>query len=170
MATGCLPHVTVEFYDIVKPVVARFDQAQASTDGGAVLLKAVDDRLRVTDQLGACLADRRAPEKIRHSMRDLLRQRIVGLACGYEDATDAARLANDPVHKLMVGRDPVTDTALASQPTLSRFEHAMSSRILSRVSRTLATTGIAHHRARLKGRVQRLTIDLDPTDDSTHGQ
>jgi hypothetical protein len=124
--------VLFEFYDKLKPVVARFDQAQASTDGGAVLLTALDDRLRVTDQLAACLVDRRDPDKIRHSVRDLLRQRIFGLACGYEDGNDAARLADDPLHKLAVGRDPVTGAPLASQPTLYRFEHAMSPRALYR--------------------------------------
>jgi len=170
MATDCIAQVTFEFHDKLKPVVAQFDQSHASTDGGAVLLKAVDDRLHVTDQLAACLVDRRAPDKIRHSVRDLLRQRIFGLACGYEDANDAGRLANDPLHKLAVGRDPVTGSALASQPTLSRFENAVSPWTLARMGRTLATTVIAHHRARLKGRVQRITIDLDPTDDPTHGQ
>jgi len=170
MATDCIPQVTFEFYDHLKPVVARFDQAQASTDGGVVLLKALDDRLRVTDHLAAGLLDRRDPDKIRHSMRDLLRQRIFGLACGYEDANDAARLADDPLHKLAVGRDPVTGAPMASQPTLSRFEHAMSPRMLYRASRTPATTVIAHHRDRLKGQAQRITIDLDPTDDPTHGQ
>ncbi len=107
MATDCIPQVTFEFYDKLKPVVALFDQSHASTDGGVVWLKALDDRLRLTDQLAACLADRRDPDKIRHSIRDLLRQRIVGLACGYEDANDAAPLADDPLHKLAVGRDPV---------------------------------------------------------------
>jgi hypothetical protein len=105
-------------------VVARFDQAHASTDGGAVLLTALDGQLRLTDQLAACLVDRRDPDKIRHSVRDLLRQRIFGVACGDEDANDAARLADDPMHKLAVGRDPVTGAPLASQPTLSRFENA----------------------------------------------
>ena len=170
MATDCIPQVTFEFYDKGKPVVARFDQAQASTDGGVVLLKALDDRLRVTDQLAACLVDRRDPDKIRHSVRDLLRQRIIGLACGYEDANDAAQLANDPLHKLAVGRDPVTGAPLASQPTLSRFEHAMNPWALARMGQMLAATVITHHRARLKGRAQRITIDLDPTDDPTHGQ
>jgi len=170
MATDCIPQVTFEFYDKLKPVVARFDQAQASTDGGIVLLKALDDRLRLTDQLAGCLVDRRDPDKIRHPLRDLLRQRIFGLACGYEDANDAARLADDPLYKLAVGRDPVTGAPLASQPTLSRFEQAMSPRALYRASRTLAATVMAHHRARLKGRAQRITIDLDPTDDPTHGQ
>jgi len=170
MATVCIPQVTFEFYDKLNPVVARFDQTQASTDGGAVLLKALDDRLRLTDQLASCLVDRREPEKIRHSVRDLLRQRIIGLACGYEDANDAARLADDPLHKLAVGRDPVTGAALASQPTLSRFENAVGPWALARMARTLAATVIAHHRERLKGRAQRITIDLDPTDDPTHGQ
>lgn len=170
MATVCIPQVTFEFYDKLKPVVARFDQSHASTDGGAVLLKAVDDRLHLTDPLAACLADRRDPDKIRHSLRDLLRQRIIGIACGYEDGNDAVRLADDPLHKLAVGRDPVTGSALASQPTLSRFENAMAPRALYRASRTLAATVIAHHRQRLKGRAQRITIDLDPTDDPTHGQ
>ena len=82
MATDCIPQVTFEFYDKLKPVVAQFDQSHASTDGGAVLLKAVDDRLHMTDQLAAYLVDRRDPDKIRHSVRDLLRQRIFGLACG----------------------------------------------------------------------------------------
>lgn len=98
-----IPQVTFEFYDKLKAVVARFDQAQASTDGGVVLLKAVDDRLHLTDQLVSCLVDRRDPEKIRHSVRDLLRQWLFGLACGYEDGNDAAWLADDPLHKLAVG-------------------------------------------------------------------
>jgi hypothetical protein len=170
MATDCIPQVTFEFYDKLKPVVARFDQAQASTDGGLVLLKALDDRLRLTEQLAGCLIDRRDPDKIRHTLRDLLRQRIFGMACGYEDANDAARLADDPLHKLAVGRDPVTGTALASQPTLSRLENAVGPRALYRMGRTLAATVIAHHRERLRGRAQRITIDLDPTDDPTHGQ
>jgi hypothetical protein len=170
MATDCIPQVTFEFYDHLRPVVARFDQAQASTDGGAVLLKALDEQLQLTDRVAACLVDRRDPDKIRHTVRELLRQRIFGLACGYEDANDAARLADDPLHKLAVGRDPVTGAALASQPTLSRFENAVSPWTLARMGRTLAATVIAHHRARLKGRAQRITIDLDPTDDPTHGQ
>ena len=54
MATACIPQVTFEFYEKLNPVVARFDKAQASTDGCAVLLKALDERLRLTDRLAAC--------------------------------------------------------------------------------------------------------------------
>lgn len=169
MATECIPQLTFEFHPKMKSV-ARFDQAQASTDGGVVLLKAVDERLQLTEHLAACLPDRREPDKIRHAIRDLLRQRVYGMACGYEDGNDAARVAEDPLHKLAVGRDPITGAALASQPTLSRLENAGGPRTLYRLGRTLAASVIAQHRRRLKGRAQRITIDLDPTDDPTHGQ
>ncbi|MDF0665063.1 MAG: transposase [Nitrospira sp.] len=168
MATECIPQVTFEFYDKLKPVVARFDQAHASTDGGVLLLKALDDRLRLTDQLATCVVDCREPDKIRHTVRELLRQRIFGLACGYEDGNDAARLADDPMHKLAVGRDPLTGTALASQPTLSRFENAVGPRALVQMGRAVADTVIAQQRRFRQGRAQRITIDLDPTDDPTH--
>ena len=92
MATECIPQLTFKCYPKTK-TVARFDQVHASTDGGVVLLKALDDRLQLTDKLAACLPDRRDPDKVRHAVRDLLRQRIFGLACGYEDGNDAARLA-----------------------------------------------------------------------------
>jgi hypothetical protein len=169
MATACIAQLTFKCYPKTT-TVARFDQAYASTDGGVVLLKALDNRLQLTDRLAACLSDRRDPDKVRHAVRDLLRQRIYGLACGYEDGTDAVRLVDDPLHKLVVGRDPVSGDALASQPTLSRFENAMSPRALYGMGRMLASTVIAQHRLRLKGHAERITIDLDPTDDPTHGQ
>jgi hypothetical protein len=101
----------------------------------------------------------------------LIRQRCFGLACGYADANDAARLKADPIHKLLVGRDPVGGLALASQPTLSRFENVITPRDLYRLTQSLADLVIAHHQARLGAKgVPRITIDLDPTDDPTHGQ
>jgi hypothetical protein len=102
-------------------------------------------------------------------MGEMLAQRVFALACGYPDANDAARLAEDPVHKLLVDRDPVTGEALASQPTLSRFENVFRPRDLVRLGETFAETVIAHHRKRLRGKARRITIDLDVTDDPTHG-
>lgn len=154
-----------------KPLVAAFDTPQMSSDGGAILLKAVDDQARLTARLAACLSDRRQAGKVAHDLPTLIRQRCFGLACGYADTNDAARLKDDPIHKLLVGRDPATDPALASQPTLSRFENAMRTADLVRLTTTLADTVIAHHQTRLgKAKVRRITIDLDPTDDPTHGQ
>jgi Transposase DDE domain group 1 len=88
----------------------------SSSDGGAVLLKAVDGGLGLTDRLAACLDDPRAPGKVLHETIDLIRQRVFGLCCGYADCNDAARLAHDPNHKLVLGRDPVDGIGLASQP------------------------------------------------------
>ena len=154
-----------------KPLVATFDTPQQSSDGGAILLKAIDDELKLTGQLAACLPEWRQVGKIEHDLSTLIRQRCFGLACGYADANAAAQLKADPIHKLLVGRDPETGPALASQPTLSRFENAVGPRDVYRLTQTLAEVVIAHHQARLgPKRVRRITIDLDPTDDPTHGQ
>jgi hypothetical protein len=152
-----------------RPVVAKFDQAQGSSDGGAVLLKAADRELGLITALAACLKDDRQEGKVRHEFDELLTQRIMAIALGYEDANDAARLASDPVHKLLVGRDPVEGEDLASQPTLSRFENSVGRKELFRMAETLADTVIERHRKRLHGRARRIIIDLDPTDDPTHG-
>ncbi len=154
-----------------KPLIATFDTPHQSSDGGAILLKAIDDDLGLTARLAACLPERRQLGKIEHDLPTLIRQRCYGLACGYADANDAAALKADPIHKLLVGRDPITGPALASQPTLSRFENVITPRDLYWLTQTLADVVIAHHQARLGAkRVRRITIDLDPTDDPTHGQ
>lgn len=152
-----------------KPVVAQFDQRQGSSDGGALLLKAADRRLGLTEALAESLVDQRQVGKIDHALEELLRQRIFGIACGYADANDAARLAEDPVHKMLVGRDPIEGDDLASQPTLSRFENAVDRKQLYRLGEALAECVIERHRRRLHGRAWLITIDLDPTDDPTHG-
>ena len=125
MATACIPQVTFGFEPKGKPVVARFDQPHASSDGGAVLLKSLDTQLELTKRLAGCLVDARQPGKVQHQTLELVRQRVFGLACGYADCNDAARLADDAIHKLLLDRDPLAGRALASQPTLSRFENAV---------------------------------------------
>jgi len=170
MATVCIPQVTFEFQGLRQPVVARFDQPHASSDGGALLLKALDDRLGVTERLARSLRDPRQSVKIDHELIELVRQRVYGITCGYADCNDAARVAQDPVHKLLLGRDPLAGPDLASQPTLSRFENAVGRPELYLAGVGLADLVIEQHRARLRGRARRITIDLDPTDDPTHGQ
>jgi Transposase DDE domain group 1 len=170
MATECIAQVTFQFHGLRRPVVAQFNQAHASSDGGAVLLKALDDRLGVTERLAASLTDRRQPSKVQHELIELVRHRVYGIACGYADCNDAARLAEDPIHKLRLERDPLDGPALASQATLSRFENAVSRPALYLAGVGLADLVIEHNRERLHGRARRITIDLDPTDDPTHGQ
>ena len=167
-------HTTTQcflFPDLLdKPVVAQFDQEHASSDGGALLLKAADRRLGLIDTLSRCLPDEREPGKVQHELTDLVSQRVYGLACGYADCNDAARLAEDPIHKALLGRDPIDGDALASQSTLSRFENAVGPKDLYRFGEALADLVIRRHRKRLRGKARRITIDLDPTDDPTHGQ
>jgi hypothetical protein len=161
---------TVLFPDLFdKPLVARFDQPHGSSDGGAILLKAADERLGLTARLAACLRDKRQPGKIDHELVDLFRQRVFAIACGYADCNDAARLADDPIHKMLVGRDPIDGDSLASQPTLSRFENAISRTALFRMAKVLGETVVETHRRRRKGKAKLITIELDPTDDPTHG-
>lgn len=151
-----------------RPLTARFDLPNASSDGGAVLLKAADRRLGLIARLATALVDGRQAGKVRHAVADLLAQRIYGLALGYEDANDAARLADDPIHKLLLERDPVRGAALASQPTLSRFENDATRGELKAMSEALFDTVLERHRRRRRT-VRRITVDLDVTDDPTHG-
>ena len=169
MTTDTIPQ-TVLFPDLFdKPLHARFDQEQASSDGGAVLLKAAERVYGLLKALAGCLTDPRAPEKIRHTLADLIGQRVFGIACGHPDCNDADRLADDPIHKLLLGRDPRAGESLASQPTLSRFENRVGHGALFRMGWELAARVVERHRRRLDGRARRITIDLDPTDDPTHG-
>jgi Transposase DDE domain group 1 len=149
--------------------VVRFDQRQGSSDGGAILLKGADRSYRLIANLAGCLEDNRQAGKVDHSLQQLLAQRVFSIACGYPDGNDSARLGADPVHKMLLDRDPVSGLDLASQPTLSRFENAVGAKELYRLGESLALSVMERHRKRLRGQARLVTIDLDPTDALTHG-
>jgi hypothetical protein len=151
-----------------RPLIATFDQPHASSDGGAILLKAADQRLGLVAALTTTIPDARASARVTHGVGDLVAQRVIAIACGHPDGNDADRLAEDPIHKLLLGRDPIDGGRLASQPTISRFEHTAAPRMLLAMAHALADTVIARHRRRRR-RVRLITIDLDVTEDQTHG-
>jgi hypothetical protein len=91
-----------------KPTVLQFDQQLGSSDGGAILLKAADRRYGLTENLAGCLEDKRQAGKVDHGLQQLLAQRVFSIACGYPDGNDSARLGADPVHKMLLDRDPIT--------------------------------------------------------------
>ena len=152
-----------------KRAVVRFDQRQGSSDGGAILLKGADRSYGLIAGLAGCLEDNRQAGKVDHSLQQLLAQRVFSIACGYPDGNDSARLGADPVHKMLLDRDPVSGLDLASQPTLSRFENAVGGKELYRMGESLALSVMERHRKRLHGQARLVTIDLDPTDALTHG-
>ncbi len=153
-----------------KPVFAAFDEPATTSDGGAILLRALDTALGVTERLAEAMFDGRQAGKVVHDLLDLVRQRVYGLACGYADCNDSARVAHDPMQKMLLGRDPLGGKDLASQPTLSRFENQVRKVDLYRMGMELMQLVIERQLKRLgRRKVKLITIDMDPTEDPTHG-
>jgi len=150
-----------------KRLTTTFDGGHLSSDGGLVLLQRVDEQLGLTARLAQCLRDERDQNLVEQSVLDLLRQRIFGIVCGYEDCNDFDTLRTDALFKLAVGRQPLTGADLGSQPTLSRLENAVGPKDLLRMSAALVEMFVeGHHGAP----PQRIILDADATDDPTHGQ
>lgn len=164
--TDCISHLGFGFLS-GKAIVGGFDGGDISSDGGLMLLAAVDQALGLTAQMAALLGDSRQAGKVRHSLHDLFRQRIYQIAAGYEDCNDADRLRYDPILKVAAGRLPESDAALASQPTLSRWENSVSRRELYRLAHVFLDLFVARHWA---APPRQIILDLDATDDETHGQ
>ena len=140
-----------------------------TSDGGLPWLGEADAALGLCDALAAQVPEwRRGP--VRHALATLVRQRVCQIACGYEDQNDAATLRTDPLLKLVCGRVPETGADLASQPPLSRLENAVRATTCYRLAVALGAVYLAE-RARLAagGRPTRILLDLDGTDDPTHG-
>lgn len=162
--TDCSTDLTL-FSLSTKPVVIRADGGALTSDAGVLLLRQLDERLGLTRRLAGCLVDRREQGKVRHDVLALLRQRIYQIALGYEDCNDADHLRADPALKLAVGRAPTEDD-LASQPTLSRLENQVGWHECWRISEALLECYRQRHR---KHPPARLVLDVDATDDETHG-
>jgi hypothetical protein len=104
-----------------REIVARFDGGAISSDGGALLLRETDRRLNLLSRLAACFLDGRNPERVEHSILEMLSQRVYGLALGYEDLNDHEQLRSDPVFGVLAGREG-SKSALAGKSTLNRLE------------------------------------------------
>lgn len=148
-------------------VRADFTGGEISSDLGALILSAVDRRIGLTDRLTQAITDRRHASYITHSLRDLLTQRVFQIASGYEDGNDANSLRNDPLFKLAAGRSPLdADNALASGSTHSRLEGSLRRRDIYRIAHALVEQFVAGY----SEAPDRITLDLDHTDDATYGQ
>lgn len=147
-----------------KTIVARFDGASMSSDGGLLALREVERRLGLASRLAACISDPRAPGRVRHELDEIIRIRMLMIAAGYEDGNDADRLRSDPMFKLAMGRLP-DDADLCSQPTISRLENLPDARALLRMGRAM----IDHYCHSFRQAPRRITLDIDDTFDAVHG-
>ena len=147
-----------------KKVEVDFDGGEVSSDAGVLFLREVERRMKLLDRVAKLLHDRRHPGYTRHSLLDMLKQRIFQIACGYEDADDADTLRQDPALKMACERLP-EDEPLASQPTLSRLENSVSRTDLYRIAEVLVEAFIKSYRTPPVA----IVLDIDDTEDATHG-
>jgi hypothetical protein len=135
-----------------------------SSDAGLLLVRQLDEQLGFTVGLARCLDDRRHSSYVKQSHVEILCQRLYQIMAGYEDCNDADSLRHDPVFKGIAGRLP-SDDALASQPTLSRFENGVTVREVYRVALYLLKVYLGSK----KVPPSRVIVDIDTTDDEVHG-
>jgi len=148
-----------------KAIIARFDGGQISSDAGVLVLREVEQRLGVAECLAACIDDPRLPERVRHSVADILRFRMLMIAAGYEDGNDADSLRHDPAFKLALDRLP-DDAALCSQPTISRLENLPGTRSVLRMARAM----VGLYCGSFRQVPRRIVPDVDDTFDAVHGE
>jgi hypothetical protein len=148
-----------------KSVVAKFDGGLLSSDGGVLVLREVEQRLRVADRLAACIDDPRAPDQITHALSDVIRFRLLMIAAGHEDGIDANSLRVDPVFKMAHDLSP-SDRELCSQSTISRLENLPDERSLLRMGRAMVDL----YCASFKQAPKRIVLDVDDTFDAVHGE
>src|SRR5256885_3441986 len=116
-----------------KPVHVAFDGGQMTSDAGILLLAAIERRLGIAERLADCIEDLRAPERVRHTLAEMIRFRALLIAAGYPDGNDCDALRADPAFKMAVGRLPESGADLCSQPTISRLENLPGAIALKRM-------------------------------------
>jgi hypothetical protein len=169
-----------------RQVLAAFDGGKVTSDGGGLLLREVDNHFHFLEQFARCFTDHRDPDRIEHTLLELLKQRVFGLCLGYEDLNDHDQLRLDPLLAVLVGKtDPLGENrrdaadrgkALAGKSTLNRLElTAVGADADTRYKKIVAHLGQIENflvDVFVQQHVlppQRLVLDLDATDDPVHG-
>lgn len=169
-----------------REVVAGFDGGDITTDAGGLLLREVDRRLSLTERLAACFTDHRRPDKVEHTVRELVAQRLYGLGLGYEDLNDHDQLRADPLLAVLVGKSEPKGTdrrrvqdrgkAGAGKSTLNRLE--LTPEDANAQARYKKIVYCAEAMDQLLTELflesydqppSRIVLDLDATDDPVHG-
>jgi hypothetical protein len=169
-----------------RAVTARFDGGAITSDAGGLLLREVEAKTGILRRFAACLTDHRDPERVEHTVYELVAQRIFALALGYEDLNDHDALRHDPLLAVLVGKDDPTGQerrrrqdrgkSLAGKSTLNRLEltpvganeKSRYKKIVARnhdIENFFVETFLALHCTPPK----EIVLDLDATDDPIHG-
>jgi hypothetical protein len=186
MTTGCNARV-FDFQALrSRAVTARFDGGAITTDAGGLLLREVEAKTGILRRFAECFTDHRDPERVEHTVAELIAQRVFALALGYEDLNDHDALRHDPLLAVLVGKDDPTGQdrrrredrgkSLAGKSTLNRLELTpVGANEKSRYKKVVARhhdiesffveTFLALHREPPK----EIVLDLDATDDPIHG-
>jgi hypothetical protein len=148
-----------------KKVTAAFDGGRLSFDSGVMLLGIAERRRSLAKTLAALIADRRDPAHITHTLEDILKGRMLAIACGYPDGNDFDWLRSDPAFKLACGRLPDTGHDLCSQPTISRWENAPTLKEIIRLTYALIDIWCRSYQTPPAS----VVLDIDDTLDVVHG-
>ena len=162
--TECSTRLPISF-NTGKPLCVEFSGGELSSDGGLLLLRGVEERLGLCKGLSGCIFDHRDPQRITHSVEDLLRQRILQIGAGYEDCNDARTLRKDPLFKTCCNKLATGDLDLASQPTLSRLENGVTRGDISRLRNHILTTYLEQ----FTQSPEEIVLDVDGFDDPSYG-
>jgi hypothetical protein len=146
-------------------VRVTFDGGRLTSDAGVLLLADIERRLGIAERLARCIEDPRAPERVHHTLVEMIRFRMLLIAAGYPDANDCDALRSDPAFKMALGRPPESGADLCSQPTMCRLENLPTATALKRMMATMielfcdSFTEVPN----------RIVLDIDDTEDRVHG-
>jgi hypothetical protein len=149
-----------------KQIELSFTGDDISSDGGLLLLREVENQMGLIDRISNCITDNRDQRYVDHTIKEMLTQRVLQIAAGYEDCNDCDDLRGDMIFKACAGRLPQTGLSLASQPTMSRLENSIESQDLYRIGQELVDTFVESY-DREPGVI---ILDCDDTNNNTHGQ
>ena len=164
--TVCDLDLPYSFYD-QRALVVQFSDLELSSDAGILLARQAEEKVGICRALAKCIQEWRDPNKITHSLHQLVSQRVYQLVGGYEDANDSNQLRHDPIYKIACERLPLpNEELLASQPTISRLENQVSQREVGKMRGVMVETFINGYATA----PEEIVLDIDGWDDPTHGQ
>jgi hypothetical protein len=164
--TVCTTELPYDFY-AQRSLIVQFSDLELSADAGILLARQAEAQVQVCEGIAACIEEWRDPNKITHSLHQLVSQRVYQLVGGYEDANDSNQLRHDPIYKIACGRLPLAEQdLLASQPTITRLENHISKREVAKMRSRLVEGFINRYPVA----PAEIVLDIDGWDDPTHGE